>query len=221
MAHKQNVDLHGSVLQESEIALLLIDVINDFAFPEAHMLLEHAVPAARNLRELKRRCTEEKIPSIYANDNFGIWRSDFKQVLTHCLESDCKGREIAELLKPSEDDYFVLKPKHSGFFSTTLSVLLEHLGSSKLIITGFAGNICVFFTANDAYMRDYEVCVPRDCVASNTSEENQHALEQMEKLLKADTRVSKDILLLSENPDTFRAEETCDETKGNEEIGRH
>lgn len=221
MAHKQNLDLHGNVPQKSEMALLLIDVINDFAFPEADMLIEHALPAAQRVRELKRRCAEAKIPSIYANDNFGIWRSDFKQVLTHCLDSSCKGREIAEMLKPSDDDYFVLKPKHSGFFSTTLSVLLEYLGSTKLIIVGFAGNICVFFTANDAYMRDYDVCVPQDCVASNTTEENQHALEQMTRVLKADTRESKHIRLLPGNRNYAQLEETCDEGKESQEIGRH
>ena len=61
-----------------------------------------------------------------------------------------------------EDDYFVLKPKHSGFYASSLDVLLKNLGAKKLIITGFAADICVLFTANDAYMRDFEVIVPAD-----------------------------------------------------------
>ena len=64
-----------------------------------------------------------------------------------------RGRSLVEALKPEEDDYFVLKPKHSGFFSTTLDILLDYLQAKMLILTGIAGNNCVLFTANDAYMR--------------------------------------------------------------------
>jgi len=68
--------------------------------------------------------------------------------------------------------------------------LLEYLRAETLIITGIAASICVLFTANDAYMRDFRLIVPGDCVASNTEEENHHALEQMKRVLKADTRAS-------------------------------
>ena len=104
-----------------------------------------------------------------------------------------RGKPVVELLRPDEDDYFVLKPKHSGFFSTTLDTLLEYLRARTLILTGMAANICVLFTANDAYMRDFHLVVPRDCVASNTAEENGHALEQMEQVLKADTTPSEEL----------------------------
>jgi len=103
------------------------------------------------------------VPAVYVNDNFGRWRSDFHQILAHCPRSP--GRDIARLLKPGKDDYFVLKPKHSGFQFTTLDVLLEHLGAETLILTGVAGNFCVLFTAHDAYMRDFRLVVPRDCIA--------------------------------------------------------
>lgn len=196
---RNKTDLHGNAPQNSQTVLLLIDVINDFNFPEADQLLECALPAARSLKQLKKRCVAAGIPVVYANDNFGIWRSDFKQVLGHCLAKSCKGRAVSQLLKPTSDDYFVLKPKHSGFFSTTLGILLDYLGSRKLIIGGFAGNICVLFTANDAYMKDFKLYIPRDCVASNTAAENEHALEQMAKLLKADTTVSNQLMLKSGN----------------------
>ncbi len=79
------------------------------------------------------------------------------------------------------------KPKHSGFYSTTLDTLLRYLGTKVVILTGMAANICVLFTANDAYMRDFHLVIPRDCVASNTIAENDYAPEQMRKILKADT----------------------------------
>lgn len=124
------------------------------------------------------------------NDNFGRWRSDFAAQVTHCLDENNPGKAVVTLLKPDRDDYFVLKPKHSGFFSTTLDTLLEYLGVTTVVLTGLAANICVLFTANDAYMRDLHLVVPADCVASNTREENDYALQQMKEVLKADVRES-------------------------------
>lgn len=191
----KNSDLHGSAPDKSDTALLLIDVINDLDFPEANALLRYARPMARKLLRLKARAKRAGIPVIYVNDNFGRWRSDFRRTVAHCLREESRGREIAVLLQPQDDDYFVLKPKHSGFFSTTLETLLRYLGSQKLILTGIAGNFCVLFTANDAYMRDYELIVPSDCCVSNTAGENRQALGLMRKFLKAETRPSSRLRL--------------------------
>jgi nicotinamidase-related amidase len=186
-------DLHGSAPDKADIALLLIDVINDLEFPEGEQLAEHALPMARSIAELKRRAKQAGVPAVYVNDNFGRWRSNFHAQVEHCLEEGIRGRSIVELLRPEKDDYFVLKPKHSGFFSTTLDILLNHFQASTLILTGMAANICVLFTANDAYMRDFLLMVPQDGVASNTEEENRYALGQMQKVLKADIRMSEEI----------------------------
>jgi len=191
----RNPDLHGSAPDKSELALLLIDVINDLDFPEANELLRQARPMARKILRLKQRAKKAGIPVVYVNDNFGRWRSDFRRQVLHCLRENSRGRDIVSLLRPDEDDYFVLKPKHSGFFSTTLETLLHYLGAKKLILTGIAGNFCVLFTANDAYMRDYDLIVPSDCTVSNTAKENRQALALMRKFLKADTRVSSKLRL--------------------------
>jgi nicotinamidase-related amidase len=153
-------------------------------------LLRFALPAARRIATLKSRLRKAGIPAIYVNDNFGRWQSDFKKIVAHCSRDDAKGKSFVKLLLPDDDDYFVLKPKHSGFYSTTLELVLTHLGAKNLILTGIAGNNCVLFTANDAYMRDFKIFIPADCVVSNTEQENQYALEQMETVLKADVTVS-------------------------------
>lgn len=185
--------LHGSAPDQAATALLLIDVINDLEFPGSEALVAQAIPMAERIAALKERARAAEIPAIYVNDNFGRWRSDFRAQIHHCLHDDVKGQPVARILQPHDDDYFVLKPKHSGFYSTVLDVLLEHLGVRRLILTGVAGNICVLFTANDAYMRDYEVIVPADCVVSNSEADNRAALDQMRISLKADTRMSHEI----------------------------
>ncbi len=179
----------------SATALLLIDVINDLDFPGGEELLRHALPAAREMVRLKARARAGGVPVIYVNDNFGRWRSDFRQQVEHCQREGSKGRELAALLRPEEDDYFVLKPRHSGFYSTSLDVLLHQLRVGRLVLTGFSTEICVIYTANDAYMRGFEIVVPRDAVAAESLEASGQALRQMERFLKADTRVAAEIAL--------------------------
>jgi len=191
----KNPDLHGSAPDKSGMALLLIDVINDLEFREAEQMLDAAMKMARQIARLKKRAHRARVPAIYVNDNFGKWKSDFRATIEHCAEKNVRGREIVKMLKPAEQDYFVLKPKHSGFFSTSLEMLLRYLGSETLILTGIAGNFCVLFTANDAYMRDYKLIVPRDCTVSNTAKENEEALQLMRKFLKAKTPLSKSVRL--------------------------
>ena len=174
-------------------ALILIDVINDFDFPRAGQLLRYALPASRKIATLKGRAKRSRVPVIYANDNFGRWRSDFRQQIEHCMAENRPGRAIVELLKPAEDDYFVLKPMHSAFFSTTLEVLLERLQIRRLVLTGFAADICVLYTANDAYMRDFRVAVPCDCIASETKRQYRFALDHMSERLRADTKASEKV----------------------------
>lgn len=188
-----NSDLHGNAPDNSEVALVLIDVINDLEFEDGDKLFRAALPAAEKISRLKARAREAGVPIIYVNDNFGRWRSDFKKLVEHCLEDDVRGRRIVELLVPDENDYFVLKPKHSGFFSTTLDLLLKYLGARRLVLTGFAGNNCVLFTANDAYMRDYQLHIPADCTASNEVSDNESALRQMRDVLKADVSKSDEV----------------------------
>jgi len=174
-------------------ALLLIDVINDLDFPQADELLQSALPMAKKIQQLKTSAQQAGAPVIYVNDNFGRWQSDWKSQVAHCERPESNGREIVQLLRPDSDDFFVLKPKHSGFYSTTLDVLLQHLSCRSVILTGIATNICVLFTANDAYMRDYRVRVPRDCSAANRQTDHDDAIRQMEWVLKAETCPGEEI----------------------------
>lgn len=183
-------DLHGNAPDNSPVALLLVDVINDFEFSGGTQLLRHALPAAKRIAALKNCCQRAGVPAIYINDNFGKWRSDFKKLVSHALKDKVRGQKVVELLKPTPDDYLVLKAKHSAFYSTTLDLLLQYLGVQTLILTGFTGDICILFTANDAYIRDYRLIVPADCVVSQNNTDNRSALKYMQRVVNADIRPS-------------------------------
>jgi len=176
-----------------DTALLLIDVINDLEFDGGEKLLTQALSMAAALSKLKVRAKAAGIPAIYANDNFGRWRSDFPRLVQYCLGQEIRGKPIVAQLAPDPDDYFVLKPKHSAFYQTNLDILLNYLGVRTLILTGMAVDICVLFTANDAYMRDLHLIVPPDCVASERAEQNRLVLKLMQRVLKAEITPSRKI----------------------------
>ena len=192
MASAHNDRLHHAP-DKAKTALLLIDVINDLEFDGGERLLTHAMPMAVALAALKGRAKAAGIPAIYVNDNFGRWRSDFAKLVRHCLEQDVRGRPVVAQLIPEEDDYFVLKPKHSAFFHTNLEILLDYLGATTLILTGMAGDICVLFSANDAYMRDFEIAIPSDSISSEEAKSNQQALKLMQRVLKAKISPSNEL----------------------------
>lgn len=153
-------------LPQSKTALLLIDVINDLDFEDNEELLAGLPQLAQNLARLKRAARKADIPVIYLNDNFNNWHSNFNEQLKACTRPGAKGKELAEALVPTKQDFFVLKPMHSGFFGTPLQILLDKLGAKTLILSGIAADICVMYTANDAYMRDFKLIIASDGVIS-------------------------------------------------------
>ena len=168
-------------------ALLVIDMINDLAFGEGEALLGPALAAAHHLRALCDRARAAGVPVIYVNDNFGQWHSERSRLIEHCLRADAGARELVEAILPQPGDLFVIKPQFSGFYATSLPVLLPQVGANRLILTGIATDICVQFTAADAHMRDYELWVPADCTASTRAEHGAWALEIMRKSMGART----------------------------------
>lgn len=170
--------------------LLIIDMINEFDFDGSARLLPAIERTARRIAAVKRRMKRVRCPVVYVNDNFGKWRSDFRKLLARCLHEQCRGKQVARILAPDGDDYFVLKPKHSGFYATPLELLLRYLNVDGVVITGIAGDNCVLFTAADAYMREFSIAVPADCIVSLDEDRNRSALEHMRASLKADTRPS-------------------------------
>jgi nicotinamidase-related amidase len=147
--------------------------------------------AADKIAKLRVRADDAGVPVIYVNDNYGQWNSDFRDTIERVMRTP--GRAIAERLLPREGDLFVLKPRNSGFYCTPLELLLADMHVTTLVMTGFAGNICVLYTAHDARMRGYDVIVASDCIASERAEVNRHALEQMQRFLKVRVLASEEI----------------------------
>jgi nicotinamidase-related amidase len=180
------VDRDRSPLAESSAAyataLLVVDMISTWDFPDAEKLAPRAAAIAPHIAALKKRCTRVAIPTIYVNDNRDRWRSEFRAIAQLAAGESEFGAEIARTLGPGDDDYAVLKPKHSAFFATPFDLLLRHLQVRRLLVTGVATDLCIVMTAAEARMRDYEVVVPVDCVAAISDPRNRQALKLLREV---------------------------------------
>lgn len=170
-------------MEASNTALLIIDMINDFNFEHGNILAEKALIIAEQIQLLKKQCQKENIPIIYINDHYNLRQAELNKVMEHC--SNEKSNPVIDKIKPNDSDYFLIKPRHSAFYGTALYTLLNQLHVKKLILTGIAGNICVLFTANDAYMREYPLLIPDNCIASVDDKDNQYAIRMMKNVMSA------------------------------------
>lgn len=176
-------------------ALLIVDMINDMDFSSGPAMLERAKRIGDRILALRDACEAAGVPVVYVNDNYGQWHSERSKIVEFCRREDAPGRDLVEKLAPRDADYFIIKPMHSGFYSTNLPVLLPKLGASRVIITGIAADICVLFTAADAHMRDYDLWVPEDCVAATTDERTGWALEIVRTAMRAETASTAELAL--------------------------
>lgn len=177
-------------LKVPQTALLLIDLISDFKFVDGKRIAAATLPAARRIARLRQRARQSGMPNIFVNDNQQHWKWDFKDMVAHCSRSGCLGAPMVKLLQPTAEDYFVLKPTHAGFYGTTLERLLHELHVKTLIMTGISAHQCVLFTANEAYLREFQLIIPRDCIAAKTPQQRAFALRYFKSVLRADVRTS-------------------------------
>jgi nicotinamidase-related amidase len=179
----------------SPAVLVLIDVVNHFEFPDGETLLRQAIPMAQKLVRLKKRARSVGMSTIYVNDNFGQWRSDVSKLLDYCVRPEAIGKSFVEAIQPDKDDYFVLKPMHSGFYQTPLEILLRYLDASILVLAGLTTNSCIVCTAHDARMREFELYVPSDCSAARTAKEHRQAIEHIRMMTDAKVLPSRSLRL--------------------------
>lgn len=150
------------------VALVIIDMFSAWSEDDGGVFLQAGLTIAPNIAALKRRCADGGVPVIYANDNAGHWRSDFRATVAVARQTGGAAGEIAELLEPTPQDYFVLKPRHSAFFATPLELLLSHLDVHRVVLTGVSADQCVAATASDALMRGLQVDIVMDGIAAPT-----------------------------------------------------
>lgn len=178
---------------QAKTALLILDMISEFRYPDGERIMRSARKAARNIARLRERAHAAGTPVIYVNDTAGKWESDPKAFIQRCTEPASRGRDVAQLLAPAPRDYFMFKPRHSAFFDTPLNTLLARLRVSRLIATGITSHQCVLFTAMDAHVREFELVIPPDCIGAAAAADTKHALYIFSHALQAKVSSSRQL----------------------------
>lgn len=169
-------------------------MLSEFQFEDWRTALTAARRIAPVIARLKARAYAAGVPVVYVNDMAGRWQSDQQQFVARCLAPGARGRDVARQMAPAPADHFIFKPKHSGFYGTPLAELLGVARIGELILTGTTSHQCVLFTAMDAYVRDYRLVAPRDCIASPSRAQTSHALFILEDALRARTPLASRVL---------------------------
>jgi nicotinamidase-related amidase len=175
----------------SKPALIIVDLINSFSFKHGCILAEKTEKMIQNINLLRKQFIERELPIIYVNDYYKIKNPTADKLIKHCLNP--LSYNVIKEIKPNEKEFFVFKPNYSGFYKTILDNLLKELKITLLIIIGVAGNRCVLFTANDAFMRDYNLIIPSDAISSVSDYDEKIAMYMMKDILNAKVILSQEI----------------------------
>ncbi len=167
------------------VALLALDLITDFDFPDGPAVRRALSRHAAAIRGLLDTSRKHRVPVIYVNDNLGAWRSDAPGLIARCTEPARPGAPLVKQLAPGPDDEIILKPRHSAFYGTALEALLGDRKIDTLIVTGVSAESCVWMTACDAHTRGFRLVVPADTMAGVTARALRATLTGLEEVLNA------------------------------------
>ena len=189
-------------------AVLVVDMLNDFLKPGAPLEVQNGRKIVPNIKIIVEKARSLKVPVIYLCDSHLPSDGEFKIWPVHAVHGT-GGDEVYEEVKPEEGDYIVLKRRYSGFYQTDLDLLLRELSVKRVFITGLLTNICVLFTAVDAYMRGYETIIVSDATASLTDADQNYFLNYLKNVLRLKVMETREVLDLIQGRGQASQGELC------------
>ena len=175
-----------------ETALIVIDMLNTYDHEDAEPLVasvRERLPQMVALRDEARR--REDVMLVYVNDNYDAWASGRPELVDEALNG--KHADLVEPIIPPDPVPFLPKGRHSIFYETALSHLLRIEDVERVVLVGQVTEQCILYSALDAYLRGYDVVVPRDGVAHIDDGLARAALKMMETNMHADITTAGDV----------------------------
>src|SRR5437899_1167422 len=170
----------------SDVAVLVIDMLNTYRHEDANVLAGHVADIVEALAGLISQTRDrDDVDLIYINDNYGDFTADFDDLVEKALRG--ARPDLILPIAPSESCLRLLKVRHSAFYASSLDYLLGRLEAQRLILTGQVTEQCILYTALDAYVRHFDVVVAPDAVAHIDPELSDAALTMMHMNMHAET----------------------------------
>ena len=149
-------------------AIFVIDMLNDCF---AHAPLQRLRPSlCSSINALTAMARASGHPVIWVRQEFEPDLSDamldMKRQEIRMFIKGTAGPLLLDELERADTDLEVVKKRFSMFFRTDLDALLQRLGTDQIVLAGVNTHACIRMAAIDAYQRDFEVLIVRECVAS-------------------------------------------------------
>jgi nicotinamidase-related amidase len=165
-------------------ALIVIDMLNPYEHDDAEPLKESVSSMLPALRQLIEHAPRADMLTVYVNDNHGDWTAGREKLIQRARAGAAPG--LIDPIAPSQDTPFVVKARHSVFYETQLEYLLRQEGVDRLVLAGQVTEQCILYSALDAYVRHFEVVVPRHAVAHIHGDLADAALRMMQMNMRAE-----------------------------------
>jgi nicotinamidase-related amidase len=174
-------------------ALIVVDMLNSYEHDDAEQLTRNVEKIVEPVSALIERAGDHDVDLIYVNDNYGDWNSSQEELAKRAL--DGARPDLVEPLLPPDGADFVIKARHTIFYMTPLEYLLGQKEIGHLVLTGQVTEQCILYSALDAYVRHFDVSIPRDGVAHIHERLAKASLEMMERNMSAEITSCADVKL--------------------------
>ncbi|KAA9106048.1 cysteine hydrolase family protein [Microbacterium rhizomatis] len=177
------------------VVLVVIDLHSDG--PRTIDAAGLAIRDDRNERaaELVSAFRAKSAPVVFVHEVHNSTLVDFGRELDNNEEpyavEGAVGTEIFPGLAPTDDEYTIIKRRHSAFFGTELDIVLRGYHAETIILIGDRTDAAIHYTAVDAHQHDYRIRVISDLVIGSDAELNDAALRAI-KYLQRDALISTD-----------------------------
>ena len=174
-------------------AVIVVDMLNEYDHEDGDVLVESVREALPAMRRIVERAHREGTPVVYVNDNYGDWAAGRPELVERAAAG--RGADVVEQIAPADGTWFIAKARHSIFYETQLEYLLREQEIERIVLVGQVTEQCILYSALDAYVRRFEVAVPRDAVAGIHADLASSALRMMERNMRADVVDADDCAL--------------------------
>jgi nicotinamidase-related amidase len=158
-------------------------MLNTYEHEDAEPLQDSVREMLGSLSSLIAEARERDISVVYVNDNYQDWTAGRRELVDNALAGAAP--DLVEPIIPPDEAPFVVKARHSAFYSTQLEYMLRQIGVERIVLTGQVTEQCILYSALDAYVRHFEVAVVPDAVAHIDPELGRAALRMMESNMRA------------------------------------
>lgn len=176
----------------SKHAILIIDMLNDFADPEGALYCPNNRKIIPTLQKLMKWVRDrnaqgnDDVRLIFIQEAHRVGDADFKVRPVHSIKGTW-GSEFIEELLPEDGEYIVQKRRHSAFAHTDLDLYLREEHIDTVVVTGTWTNVCVRSSASDALYYAYKVVTLSDACQSKTDELHENGLKDLSIFTKVMT----------------------------------